>query len=295
MGILGDIWDGVTGGGGSTAFGVIGAGLNLAGNIYSSHQQSKYMDQQAGLQRQSYLASERAQTEQFGLQLESYRRQNDYSQAYYDWAKNEADKEHAFAMTQYENLQALGAAKAGAIQSSAAAQVKEVQRVARENYKIHMYDAGVARESAFNSRFSFNEALRIKMREDEYLLSKQASAYAGAGVVVDQGTPLDVAQETAKLMTQEMISLKFEGQKEFDYYLDMEDRYRNLANKTLEEAAAAAATIKAVAAANAQLAMFEASILQQPVYKEPAPPQLIELAPYELVYDNMVTRIQQGA
>jgi hypothetical protein len=175
----------------------------------------------------------------------------------------------------------LAYAEANAILDTADLQVDEVMRQAKENYEVFMYDAGVSRQQAFESRLSHNRAVKLQMFRTEQILADQTSKYAAAGVAVDQGTPVDVAWETAWAATNDMIAIKYEGSKEFMYHASLEDKYRLLADKTMEDAAAAAASIEKQAAIQHNLAILKAESYMEPVLHEAMPPSLSDLTPLQ--------------
>ena len=222
--------------------------------------------------RHAAAAQERYQQQQYELELERIRRQNVYNKLSYDYTQANYDAQFEFSMAQFEATKQLLYKSAEQAEYMGDLQAAEIMRSARENYKIYAYDASVATAGAYESRIAENRSLILNRNKLADVLAAQNVLYAQAGVALDEGTPVEVADQTAWAATREAINIFHIGNTEFNKQLSVAHTYKLLANKSLSDGKAGAYLVRQKYGLEAELARFQADHLVEPVRQEATPP-----------------------
>jgi len=138
-------------------------------------------------------------------------------------------------------------AEKDAAEDYADAQAAELERVARANAEISYIDAKTAVRLGQQQNFEANAKAGLKYNVLQRLLSTQRTSYGKSGVSLQEGSPVDVMEETTKAAAQDIMNIKYGGKTAQAKANSLARRYVKLAEHGLRDAAAQAALIQGAA------------------------------------------------
>lgn len=123
-----------------------------------------------------------------------------------------------------------------AVENIAKRQAGEIATVAKENAALLRYDATIAEEEAKRTRVAADYAYWQNNRAVDRTIASQTAEYGKAGVAVSEGSPLDVALQTASEGQREGRVVMHNGLTAAARSKEAGDRLRKGAAQTINQA-----------------------------------------------------------
>jgi len=134
--------------------------------------------------------------------------------------------------------------KSKASAKTAKLNAENVRKAAERNAELSVYDASVAVKNANAAFKSYENENRSFILQAGQLLGQQRTNYAKSGVAVGTGTPLEVNVKTSQELVRDALLIKYNGKTAANQQKDLANRYKKVADNTLEQAIEHAALIE---------------------------------------------------